>query len=1762
MRYLRLKSYLASAMAMVMVVSGVFVPAASANANGNEGMAGNPILAGESQGLSLSDAPRLLQGKLSGELESDSDVVDFFTPKQDAKSLTGIKSNLSIVKKTGDNGGKQHYLLQQTYQGLPVYGKYVTAHLGADKRMYAITNDSSSDLDALSLETQPAIAPSAAAGLFQADVEQAVGYTITLGGHIAARELGQPKTELLVYPYEGTYKLAYRVEMEYIQPTIGRWTGFVDAQTGAVLKKFSLMEQAGESAAGSGKGYYGTSRAINVSQESDGTYMLIDKTKPMYSSENGSEKGTIDTYDIENPFFPITSSSSDFADPEAVDAHYFAGQVYDFYANRFGRNSLDGNGMSIISVVNGGAIDNAYWDGYEIVYGDGADLFECLTCANDVIAHEFTHAVTQYSANLDYVGQSGALNESVSDIMAAVFDDEDWAIGEDTGVAGVHGVLRDMQNPDRGLDPQPSTMAGYVQLPEDEDHDNGGVHLNSGIPNHAAYLVATGIDGVAGLEGQGRSLLGQITYGALTSYLTPTSGFEAARDAFVLAAGDLNLPEEQKEAVIAAVKDAWAAVGLPYTSNENNIVAFHTTGMADNAIINSASHTVTFQVKYGTDLTKLAPSIAVSPGASVSPDPTETQNFEVPVKYTITSDNGLAQDWLVQGAVLDPESQNNIDDFNAEFMSGPAIVDPIGHRVTVYAENDDDLTAISPVVRVSQGASVTPASGTAINLSIPVTYTVTAENGSKQTWTVAAVKDSLSPKLLAAGSISDNVVMAVFDHAMDFSTLGNTANYKLESLLLGNADPQISKVEVDCDDQNVVYLTTNALVSQNGYKLSVSNLKSTDLKGVRSDWTSTYFLSDDTAKPVLSTARVSGDKLTLTFNEYVQASYSSTRETFSLEINGSTVQPIDVTSNARRLVLTLPDRVAPTDEVSVSYKPSDEETYLNVTDFNGNELDAFKNVPVINRTNSLPIAAGKDWAHINSDVKQMIKHPTEPIVYTIADKSFTVNAVNLDTGDVESIEMDRQPERLYWANGKLYVALVDRPHDYTWWNEDQTGSIAILNGETLTKLDQFNVPIDPFDLVVDADGNIYVSSGSGQWTNFTSFSGTTKAAVDTVTIREASYLQLGSSSHLYSINTDVSPRDIYAYNVNAAAQFTDPKSTIGGYDSPYHGDYAMSTYLRISPDGNYLFNGAGTIFTTSSVKADDMVYSRSIEPFQSIVFSQDLQKFYTLDNGKLRTYNYASFQLESERAVPANAEEIFLGDEANKLFMEYANDDMGVTIAAFSLNEQPARKASPHAISAQAAAANSTSLRACPIPTSGGGGGTPPPVGGGGGGGGGGGMITPPAAPAADPTVTLGSDDFVIKQEIDTSGEKVDQVTPNPDRLAQAFKDAQQNSDTYQKEHGESITPKVVIPVGTIGNKTTVELPASLLASTSKANGQTAVVIQSNDVTYSLPLEAFSGDNLKQSLGASGLDLGNVHILITMERIGAALNSTIEQQLLEEGFAKLSASFNFTVTLDNQGKSIEMKDFNGTYVTRTFSLSDSVDANHVTALVYDPVSKGSTFVPAFVRKEGTAVFVDVKAPHNSIYTITSASKSFSDIKNHAAKNDIEIMASKKVVLGITDTLFKPEQRVTRAEFAALLVRSLGMTIPQSSTLRFIDVDQKAWYAGVVDGAAKAGFIIGDDKGRFTPNGIITRQEMAVMIARAVDYTGKAGKTLQSRSIDFNAVSDSAAVASWAADDVKTMLSSGIMETGLRGQFEPALPVTRANAVVALHKMLQQLAFIN
>jgi Zn-dependent metalloprotease len=285
----------------------------------------------------------------------------------------------------------------------------------------------------------------------------------------------------------------------------------------------------------------------------------------------GVKRRTI--YDAENgmtlPGRMVRSEGEPPLDDDSVnEAYEGTGNLYDFFQRTFQRNSIDGRGMQLDSSVHYRRLfSNAFWNGQQMVFGDGdGEIFLRFTACLDIIAHEMTHGITQFESALRYTGQPGALNESLSDVFGVLAvqyqrndraEEADWLIGAGLFTSKINGVaIRSMKAPGTayddpliGKDEQPAHMENYVETIE----DNGGVHINSGIPNKAFYNLAMNLGGYAW------EIAGRIWYRTIMEKLKSETGFREFAGMTNEVAESLygKRSKEQQE-----VKRAWADVGI------------------------------------------------------------------------------------------------------------------------------------------------------------------------------------------------------------------------------------------------------------------------------------------------------------------------------------------------------------------------------------------------------------------------------------------------------------------------------------------------------------------------------------------------------------------------------------------------------------------------------------------------------------------------------------------------------------------------------------------------------------------------------------------------------------------------------------------------------------------------------------------------------------------------------------------------------------------------------------------------------------------------------------------------------------------------------------------------------------------------------------------------------------------------------------------------------------------------------------------------
>jgi hypothetical protein len=384
-----------------------------------------------------------------------------------------------------------------------------------------------------------------------------------------------------------------------------------------------------------------------------------------------------------------------------------------------------------------------------------------------------------------------------------------------------------------------------------------------------------------------------------------------------------------------------------------------------------------------------------------------------------------------------------------------------------------------------------------------------------------------------------------------------------------------------------------------------------------------------------------------------------------------------------------------------------------------------------------------------------------------------------------------------------------------------------------------------------------------------------------------------------------------------------------------------------------------------------------------------------------------------------------------------------------------------------------------------------------------------------------------VTKETDKDGQVVTKVAVDASKLEQAF------SEKIQI---------VVVEINGIDPIAKVDLPTNALLQAAAKQPNALVQIKVNEASYHLPVSVFR--NLPKDTAV------NVTITKLSDTKSVDLNAKIEQQ---GSVSVLDKPVDFTVSINGE----EVTDFHGAYVDRSLSFKSLTDPSKATAVWIDANNK-MNFVPSVISTNNGSVEVTIHSPHNSIYTVIQSNKSFADMQGHWAKSDVEYLANKLIVDGITDTNFGPDKNITRAEFAAFLVRSMGLIEVKSETA-FTDVKAADWYAGAVGAAQKAGFIAGYEDGTFRPNAKVTREQMVSMIIRAMKAVGKEIKANPSVLSKF---SDQPLISDWAKEAVSESLSIGLIQGTTDTTFAAQDQATRAQAVSVLKRALQVVQFVN
>lgn len=340
-----------------------------------------------------------------------------------------------------------------------------------------------------------------------------------------------------------------------------------------------------------------------------------------------------------------------------------------------------------------------------------------------------------------------------------------------------------------------------------------------------------------------------------------------------------------------------------------------------------------------------------------------------------------------------------------------------------------------------------------------------------------------------------------------------------------------------------------------------------------------------------------------------------------------------------------------------------------------------------------------------------------------------------------------------------------------------------------------------------------------------------------------------------------------------------------------------------------------------------------------------------------------------------------------------------------------------------------------------------------------------------------------------------------------------------------------------------ITIPVAALVDAASKAGATITVVNENG-TYVLPL--------------SVLDLTDLtELKLTIKKVTGDDAIAVASAVSEAGAEALSDAVEFVlVGITKDGKTIEINDFGQTYVKRKMSLNKEATKTATVAL-FDPATGKLIFVPGKVSGK-EAQFMRTG---NSIYVVVETSNSFSDITGHWAKGNIELLASKFIVEGTAADIFEPDRNITRAEFAALVTRSLGLTATATSATYFTDVKGDAWYTGVVGAAKAAGLVDGYEDGSFKPNAQITREELAAMVVRALKFAGQDTTVSATEQASLLSKFTDADQIVWAQNEIAAAVKAGIVDGMTDTTIAPNENATRAQSATMLKRLLTNAGFI-
>lgn len=902
------------------------------------------------------------------------------------------------LKQEQDPLGFIHQKMQQYFKGVKV--EFATATLSSKNGQVQTLNSSYCPI-VEDFGITPSIASSQAFNNAVAHVGASKYLWQNPSEAALADHYKKPVGELVILPIleniTESPRLAYKFDI-YATAPLYRADVYVDAKTGQFIFENKRIHHANVPATGTSL-YNG-----NVS-------FTADNSSGPYRLRQTADGGGIQTFDLNNGTnynnaVDVTSSSTNFtSNPTGVQAHFGAEKTYKFYFQNYGRNSYNNSGAIIKSYVSYSSnYVNAFWDGSRMTYGDGDGTNYGPLVSLDICGHEITHGVTEYAANLVYSYQSGALNESFSDIFGESIEKyasgtNDWLMGDDIGAGGSGGALRSMSNPNAYGDPD--TYQGTYWYTG--SGDSGGVHTNSGVQNFWFYVLSVGKSGTNDkgnsydVSGIGMDKAAAIAYRNLTVYLNANSQYSDARNGAIQAARDLYGADSPEE---IATTNAWYAVGVgaPYggggggsnycASQGNNVNDEYISRVQLNTINNASG------AQLYSDFTNISTSLSEGATYTITVTPTWTgttynEGYAVWIDYNGDKDFADAGELVWSKAASKNTPNSGTFTVPSGTVGGETRMRvsmkyngiPTSCETFSYGEVEDytiNLGGAGPDTQAPTAPSNLVASNVA-QTTLSLSWTASTDNvgvtgydvfegatnlgsvtGTSANITGLSPSTAYSFKVRAHDAAGNN---SGFSNTVNVTTLSNSVTY-CSSKGNNTNDEFIDRVQLG---------SINNLSGNNGGYADFTSLSTTLAKGssntitITPKWTGSVYRE---AYRVWIDYNQDGD-----FNDSGEQVYSRSRTTAS-SISGSFTVPTSALSGATRMRVSMKYNANPTPCETFSYGEVEDYTVIisngagqgiaGDTDFSIAQMSIFPN-PAKNSLNiSLLEATGKDYVLLNT----------------------------------------------------------------------------------------------------------------------------------------------------------------------------------------------------------------------------------------------------------------------------------------------------------------------------------------------------------------------------------------------------------------------------------------------------------------------------------------------------------------------------------------------------------------------------------------------------------------------------------------------------------------------------------------------------------------------------------------------------------------------------------------------------------------------------